>query len=321
MTDEQGGGAQGEGPKDEGPKGAGDAEGTESRGVSRRTVVALSVGAGVALVAAGAAVVTPLLTGRGGLLGPTATPTPTSTPSATLTVAHRGGSRDWPEMSMLGYANSAKLGAQALEISLARTKDGVWFGLHDPTLDRTSGTTGFVAADHAWQEVSQYRITAAQTTNPAQPAQPYLRFEELIDAFAASRVIYVDPKVVPAQYYPELFAMMSRAPAPDFVAKGYCTSTAWAQEATRRGYRTWGYYYAADLHSDPHLLETTQSRWTTLGLDYTASPAVWKQVKAYGKPVLAHVVPDAEAAKSALQRGADGIVASGVREVLAEARG
>jgi Glycerophosphoryl diester phosphodiesterase family len=317
MTDEQqGGGAQGESAG-----GAGDAEGAESRGVSRRTVVALSVGAGVALLAAGAAVVTPLLTGRGGLLGPAPTPTPTSTPSATLTVAHRGGSRDWPEMSMLGYANSAKLGAQALEISLARTKDGVWFGLHDPTLDRTSGTTGFVAADHTWQEVSQYRITAAQTTNPAQPAQPYLRFEELVDAFAASRVIYVDPKIVPAQHHPELFAMMSRVPAPTFVAKGYCTATGWAQEATRRGYRTWGYYYAADLHSDPHLLETTQSRWTTLGLDYTASPAVWKQVKAYGKPVLAHVVPDAEAAKSALQRGADGIVASGVREVLAEARG
>ncbi|MCI0157176.1 hypothetical protein KNO15_10765 [Leifsonia shinshuensis] len=319
MTDEQrGGGADGESPKPpEHPDGA------EPRGVSRRTVVAVSVGAGVALLAAGAAVVTPLLTGRGGLLGPAPTPTPTPVPSTTLTVAHRGGSRDWPEMSMLGYANSAKLGAQALEISLARTKDGVWFGLHDPTLDRTSGTTDFVAADHTWQEVSQYRITAAQTTNPAQPAQPYLRFEELVDAFAASRVIYVDPKIVPAQHHPELFAMMARAPAPTrtFVAKGYCTATEWAQEASRRGYPTWGYYYAADLHSDPHLLESTQSRWTTLGLDYTASPAVWKRVKAYGKPVLAHVVPDAAAAQRALQRGAAGIVASGVREVLAEARG
>ncbi|MBN9631947.1 MAG: hypothetical protein J0I18_15275 [Actinobacteria bacterium] len=316
MTDEHSESAQGESPK-----GDEDAEAAEPRGVSRRTVVALSVGAGVALLAAGAAAVTPLLTGRGGLLGPAPTPTPTSIPSGTLTVAHRGGSRDWPEMSMLGYANSAKLGAQALEISLARTKDGVWFGLHDPTLDRTSGTTGFVAADHTWQEVSQYRITAAQTTNPEQPAQPYLRFEELVAAFAASQVIYVDPKIVPAQYHPELFAMMSRVPATTFVAKGYCTATGWAQEATRRGYRTWGYYYAADLHSDPHLLETTQSHWTTLGLDYTASPAVWKNVKAYGKPVLAHVVPDVGAATSALQRGADGIVASGVREVLAGARG
>ena len=301
--------------------------GAQRDGVSRRTVVAVSIGAGAALLAAGAAGVAPLLTGHGGPLAPARTPTPSPTPTptrpTTLTVAHRGGSRDWPEMSMLGYANSAKLGAQALEISLARTKDAVWFGLHDQTLDRTSGTAGFVAADHTWQEVAQYRITAAQTTNPAQPPQPYLRFEELVAAFAATHVIYVDPKIVPAPYHAELFAMMSRAPSPAraFVAKGYCTATGWAQEATARGYRTWGYYYAADLESDPHLLETTQSLWTTLGLDYTAAPAVWEQVKAYRKPVLAHVVPDAAAAESALQRGADGIVASGVREVLAEVRG
>ena len=310
----------------------GQQDGGEQRdSVSRRTVVAVSIGAGAALLAAGAAGVAPLLTGRGGLLAPPRTPTPSPTPTptptptrpTTLTVAHRGGSLDWPEMSMLGYANSAKLGAQALEISLARTKDGVWFGLHDQTLDRTSGTAGFVAADHTWQEVAQYRITAAETTDPSQPPQPYLRFEELVAAFAATHVIYVDPKVVPDQYHAELFAMMSGAQssAGTFVAKGYCTTTGWAQEATARGYRTWGYYYAADLASDPHLLETTQSRWTTLGLDYTAAPAVWAQVKAYGKPVLAHVVPDAAAAESALQRGADGIVASGVREVLAGARG
>lgn len=310
MTDEQqGGGAPGDEPK--------------GRGISRRTVVAVSVGAGIALLAAGAAGVAPLLTGHGGPLAPAPTPTPTPTRPAQLTVAHRGGSRDWPEMSMLGYANSVKLGAQALEISLARTSDGVWFGLHDPTLDRTSGTTGFVAAEHTWQEVSQYRITAAETTNPAQPSQPYLRFDELVAAYAATHIIYVDPKIVPARYHAELFAMMARAPAPTraFVAKGYCTAADWAAEATSRGYRTWGYYYAADLASDPHLLETTQSRWTTLGLDYTAASAVWKQVKGYRKPVLAHVVPDAAAAESARQRGADGIVASGVREVLGEARG
>jgi hypothetical protein len=265
-------------------------------GASRRTFIAVSVGAA---------------------------PTPTPTQPAMLTVAHRGGSRDWPEMSMLGYANSARLGAQALEISLARTSDGVWFGLHDQTLDRTSGTSGFVAAEHTWQEVSQYRITAAQTTNPAQTDQPYLRFEQLVAAFAATHVIYVDPKLVPAQYHRELFAMMAQAPTPTqaFVAKGYCTTTDWAAEAAGHGYPTWGYYYAADIAADPHLLETTQSRWTTLGLDYTAAPAVWTQLKQYGKPVLGHVVPDAAGAQTARERGASGIVASGVREVLAGSPG
>lgn len=296
-------------------------EGRERRTLSRRAVVGASVGAGALVLAAAAAGIAPLLAGTGG--GPTATRAPTSpttshAPPAQFTVAHRGGSRDWPEMSMLGYRESVGLGAQALEISLARTSDGVWFGLHDATLDRTSGTSGFVAAAHTWKEVSRYRITAAETTNPSQPAQPYLRFEELVAAYGATHVIYVDPKVVPANLYPELFSLMTRTPAPlrTFVAKGYCTATDWPLAAANRGYRTWGYYYGAEVEADPKLLTTTQGRWTTLGLDYNSSPAAWQQVKALGRPVLAHIVPDAAAARTARSRGADGIVASGVREVL-----
>lgn len=127
---------------------------------------------------------------------------------------------------------------------------------------------------------------------------------------------------MPAQYHPELFALMAQAAAPAtaFVAKGYCAALQSPAEATGRGYRNWGYYHAADLAADTQLLATTQARWTTLGLDYSTPQAVWNQVKAYGKPVLAHVVPDASAAQTARRRDADGIVASGVREVLDAAR-
>jgi glycerophosphoryl diester phosphodiesterase len=46
-------------------------------------------------------------------------------------VAHRGGSADWPEQSMLAYRSAVACGVDALEVSLARSADGVWFGLHD----------------------------------------------------------------------------------------------------------------------------------------------------------------------------------------------
>lgn len=291
----------------------------EQRGaVSRRTVIGASIAA-AAVLAGGALGVQPLLSGAP-RPATTRAPSPAATPrSGLLTVAHRGGSLDWPEMSMLAYSNSVRLGAQALEISLARTSDGVWFGLHDATLDRTSGTSGFFAAEHTWADVSQHRITAAETTDPSQPAQPYLRFEELVAAYGSTHVLYVDPKVVSAEHYPELFAMMSRAPASPraFVAKGYCTATDWPQEALARGYRTWGYYYAAEVQAQAKLLESTQRRWSALGLDYNGAPEVWKRFLRYGRPVLAHVVPDAGGAELARARGATGIVASGVREVLA----
>ncbi|MEY9852186.1 hypothetical protein ABH923_001864 [Leifsonia sp. EB41] len=282
--------------------------------VSRRTVIGVSVGA-VAVVAAGAV-------GVGSLLSASNRSAPGGTQptgSAMLTVAHHGGSRDWPEMSMLGYRNSVLLGARALEVSLARTRDGVWFGLHDATLDRTSGTTDFVAAEHTWAEVSQHRISAAGTTDPSQPAQPYARFEDIVAAYAATHVLYVDPKVVPATHFPELFAIMSRAPSPTraFVAKGYCTATDWPAQAAAHGYRGWGYYYASEVEADAKLLPSTQARWTTLGLDYNGSPAVWERMRKLGRPVLAHVVPDATAAETARKRGASGMVVSGIREVLA----
>ena len=284
------------------------------RTVSRRALIGGAVGVGVAAIAGGSALVLPRLLQRpaGGVLADRLVA------SGVFTVAHRGGSLDWPEMSMLGYRSSVDLGVDALEISLARSRDGVWFGLHDATLDRTSGTSGFVAAEHTWDEIRGHRISAAETTDPSQPAQPYLRFEELVAAYAATHAIFVDPKVVPASHFDELFALMAASPTPKrtFVAKGFCTATQWAQAATAHGYRTWGYYYASGVQADADLLPSTEGLWDWLGLDYGAAAEVWKTFTGRSKPVLAHVVPSKSAAATAKERGAAGLLVSGVREVL-----
>jgi hypothetical protein len=306
--------------------------------VTRRALLGVVVGAGV--LAGAGALASRLLTG--GQPSPTPhptsgpnrsdTPTPASTPGSRadgllvdrlvqrpgFTVAHRGGSLDWPEMSMVGYRESVRLGANALEISLARTSDGVWFGLHDATLDRTSGTSGFVAAQHTWSEVQAHTITAGETNDPRQQPQPYLRFEELVAAYGRTHTIFVDPKVVPTDHLGELFSLMAAVPDPanTFVAKGYCTAQAWPLDAAARGLRTWGYYYGAELAADPAMLATTQERWSWLGLDYEAAPDAWRTLNATGKPVLAHIVPSRADADRALDLGAAGLVVSGVREVL-----
>ena len=285
------------------------------RRISRRALIGGAIGAvAVAAVGGGGAFVLPrILDGpEDGLL------VPDLVKRAGFTVAHRGGSKDWPEMSLEAYRNSVALGANALEISLARTSDGVWFGLHDATLDRTSGTSGFVAAEHTWKEVQRYRITAAGTDRPNQAPQPYLRFEDLVKAYGTTHTIFVDPKVVATEHFAELFALMEKVehPTRTFVAKGYCTAQAWPVDARARGYQTWGYYYGAELAADPGLYATTQARWSWLGLDYQGGEAAWRQFTASGKPVLAHIVPSRAAADTALRLGADGMVVSGVREVL-----
>ncbi len=230
-------------------------------------------------------------------------------------VAHRGGGADSPEMSLAGYRKAVANGADGLELSLARTSDGVWFGLHDPTLDRTSGTQGFVASQHTWAEVRQHQISAqgVRTSAGTRSPQPYMTLEQLIHAFGGSHVIFVDPKAVDHRYYRELLDVLDRSvddPTSTFVAKSYYDNDDWAQAARARGYTTWGYYYAKDIDGHPGVLRTTERDWDLLGLDVQAPAATWKQVLAYGKPVIAHVVTNEAEAQTALRRGAQGLMVS-----------
>ena len=239
----------------------------------------------------------------------------------TATVAHRGGSGDWPEMSLFAYRQSVAAGVDALEVSLARTSDGVWFGLHDETLDRTSGTTGFVPADHTWSEVQQHRISAAETNDPQQSDQPYARFDEIVAEFGREHALFIDPKYVDARFYPELFEIAwmhlgTSDVTQILVGKGYCTQTAWGDLARSKGCETWGYYYADELAGDAELLARTADSWSLLGLDWSAPAESWTTMTATGKPVYGHIVPDLAAARTALDQGAAGLVVSGVAEVV-----
>lgn len=237
-------------------------------------------------------------------------------------VAHRGGSADWPEMSMEAYRQSAANGANALEISLARSSDGVWFGLHDATLDRTSGTTGFVAAQHPWAEISRYRIAPPRTGAPGRAPQPYLRFEDLVAAYASTHTMFVDPKVADPRYYPELLRIMASAPraADSFIAKSYCTGTGWARATRPLGIHTWGYYYGQQIDAGTTALAATEASWDLLGLDVQASAAAWSSVRSFDKQVIAHIVADHASALRALANGAAGLMVSDLFAVLGKSR-
>jgi hypothetical protein len=229
-------------------------------------------------------------------------------------IAHRGGSLNWPEMSLHAYTQSVFWGVGALELSLERSSDGVWFGLHDDTLDRTSGTTGFIAANHTWAEIQAYQITAAATTDPAQPPRPYMRWEELMDAYYGTHVIMVDPKSA-VGFRSELLDMMDAMPGlpiGQFVVKYYGVSSALAIDARARGYTTWGYFYQSDAPN----FAAYQGYWDLLGLDFNADQATWTTMLSYGKPVIAHTVTDSTAAGVSLGYGASGMMVSNIKEVV-----
>ncbi|TNM61125.1 hypothetical protein FHN55_17395 [Streptomyces sp. NP160] len=233
-------------------------------------------------------------------------------------VAHRGGSRDWPEMSAFAYERAAALGADALELSLSRTADGVWFGLHDGTLDRTSGTQGFKASEHTWAEVASYRISPSGTVDRTQPRRPYARLEELLERWGGRRVLFVDPKAVSSRFHPELVAALRRVPSSQdwVVAKAPVATTSWADAARREGWRSWGFCWARELDADPGLLTRTAASWDLLGLDVGAPDARWAEVAGLGRPVLAHVLTTPAQLQRARALGTAGAVVSDLVAVL-----
>ncbi len=69
-----------------------------------------------------------------------------------IVFAHRGGSRRWPENTMLAFQNAADLGVDALEMDIHSTADGELVVIHDPFVDRVTNGSGDVH-DHTLAEL------------------------------------------------------------------------------------------------------------------------------------------------------------------------
>jgi glycerophosphoryl diester phosphodiesterase len=67
-------------------------------------------------------------------------------PDAHPVVGHRGASGHAPENTLPSFELAVSSGADALELDVHLTADGVAAVIHDPTLDRTTDRSGLVAA-------------------------------------------------------------------------------------------------------------------------------------------------------------------------------
>jgi glycerophosphoryl diester phosphodiesterase len=66
-------------------------------------------------------------------------------PHARLVIAHRGNGVDAPENTLEAFTQAVTLGADAIELDVRLTRDGVPVVLHDPSLYRTTGERDLVA--------------------------------------------------------------------------------------------------------------------------------------------------------------------------------
>lgn len=237
-------------------------------------------------------------------------------------VAHRLGSQDWAEYSKRGLVESVMRGADALELSVARTSDGVWFGLHDQTLLRTSGVD-INPTTLTWSEVQQYQCSPAAGGDPAFGAQPYVRLEELIGPYADSHVFFLDLKyqagptrrdaILPL--LDELFTNPQQSVVMKYASGGGITLADWA---TEHGYASWGHFWTTDYLADPAKAIADAAHWTWIGVEASATAQMWIDMKATGKPIIGAVVDSAAERTTVLNEGAIGYMCAKVRELMGD---
>lgn len=237
-----------------------------------------------------------------------------ATPGATW--AHRGGSTNWPEMSKYAYEQAALAGYGALEFSANRTSDGVWVGVHDASLNRTSQTTGLPdISTMTWAQVQTYQ----NTLNSAGTPRPYYRLDQFLDDFTSTHVVIVDPKHAIGTYNTEFLNLLdAHGGNTKIVVKFYgvgAGATGLADAATARGYQTWGYFYDTDVTSGG--LAADQSHWSILGMNYDAAQSAWDAVLAYGKPVVGHIAASQANYNTAISRGARMVQCANVTGIAA----
>jgi glycerophosphoryl diester phosphodiesterase len=67
-------------------------------------------------------------------------------PAARPVIAHRGASAEAPENTLAAFELALRQGADALELDIRLSRDGIPIVLHDPTVDRTTRLRGAAAA-------------------------------------------------------------------------------------------------------------------------------------------------------------------------------
>lgn len=133
--------------------------------------------------------------------------------AAPAIVAHRGDWQNAPENSLRAIQAAADKKIEIAEIDVRRSSDGVFFLMHDETLERTAGRSE-QAQSLTWKELSKTRLRNRDGSGPLS--------DETIPSLeaalkAACGRIYLDIDVKYFEHMPEVAQLISSAGMADFV--------------------------------------------------------------------------------------------------------
>lgn len=109
-------------------------------------------------------------------------------------IAHRGYSERYPENTLPALQAALTAGADAIELDVQITSDGVPVLFHDATLDRTTGHSGSIA-ELSFQEVQQLSAHEPSRLGGRFQGTPIPALEEAARQLAASKaLVFVEIK-------------------------------------------------------------------------------------------------------------------------------
>lgn len=225
-------------------------------------------------------------------------------------VAHRGSGDNWPEHTMHAYSESVKLGVPALEVSVNSTRDGVLVCHHDKDTLRSTGHDSQIV-ELSYAELSSLRVDARAWLGPATALQPIPKLADVLDRYAASHVIFIEDKQ--GTNTAALLDLMDSYPAStDHFVWKQAAPALQVGAATKRGYKTWGYFMPDAL---PRLGELA-SGFDYLGVPHTADDTTISQVVGYGKPVICWEVHTRAVRDRVAALGVQGFMCSNIPYVM-----
>lgn len=234
-------------------------------------------------------------------------------------IAHRGGGRNWPEMTAYAYDQAADLPyVKAIEISVCVTSDDVLVCSHDSNTIRMTGVN-YEIAKTDWATLSGLMVSSAETDNPSQPAQPLTRFGDVINAHLSDLVCFVEPKTHITNK--PLFDLMVSTGQPERIVWKQPVNSTLFTNAKAAGFSTWGYV----LDELPHLSRLDEfaadPSIDMLGVAVDQTPAVTERVLRAAadnhKPVIMWPVSTVADREHALTSGARGLMTSDILHVPA----
>nr|DAY03350.1 MAG TPA: GDPD protein [Caudoviricetes sp.] len=221
-------------------------------------------------------------------------------------VAHRLGGTEYPEFTRRGLDASLAAGFKALELSVRRCATGEFVLIHDWVTTRTVPGTDYQIWNTPWSTLAGLQ----------QASGGFLRLTDVMDSVPQDVVLAIDHKVTSDKQASStgdmeseaaLFALLDERLGPaarrrvlikHFIQGGVAT------RAKAKGYRTMCMMYPNEVAG------ADLTTWDVLGMEWNAPDDVWAQLRATGKPLIAHIITTPSQATRARERGATGLMSS-----------